>query len=72
MGARAPRPRTDGLEGRWVLHRDVARSTQSAMEDCLMHLFRGLEARKPELQNLCYAVAWPSTAPPTSGFAIPD
>lgn len=36
-------------------HRDVARSTQAAMEDCLMHLVRGLKARKPEARNLCYA-----------------
>lgn len=36
-------------------YRDVARSTQTTMEDCLLHLLRGLKDRCPGVRNLCYS-----------------
>jgi carbamoyltransferase len=36
-------------------YRDVARSTQHAMEECLLSLVNGLRAKGPKSRNLCYA-----------------
>jgi len=36
-------------------HRDVARSTQHAMEECFLSLVAELRRRTPQTRNLCYA-----------------
>jgi carbamoyltransferase len=35
-------------------HKDMARSTQDAFEECLMELVRDIKARTPEVSNFCY------------------